>query len=103
VNIFRFEKTLYAIDEFTKQVLGERFATPIVPNMHRVFQDTDYKTPLIFILSPGADPLMNILKFSKEMNIAQEAFTMISLGQGQGVVAEKAIQDNIKTGGWVLL
>ncbi len=91
VNIFRFEKTLYAIDEFTKQTLGERFATPQVPTMHQVFKDTDHKTPLIFILSPGADPLMNLLKFAREKNVPQESFTMISLGQGQGVVAEKAI------------
>lgn len=70
MNIFRFEKTLYAIDEFVKNVLGERFSTPIVPTMDKVFADTDYKTPLIFILSPGADPMMSLLKFSKDMNIS---------------------------------
>jgi hypothetical protein len=38
--------------------------------MDKVFADTDYKTPLIFILSPGADPMMSLLKFSKDMNIS---------------------------------
>jgi len=61
INIFRYEKTVYAIDEFVRDVLGERFSTPIVPTMDNVFKDTDYKTPLIFILSAGADPMMNLL------------------------------------------
>ena len=29
--------------------------------MDQVYNDIDYKTPLIFILSPGADPMMNLL------------------------------------------
>ena len=29
--------------------------------MEEVYMDTDYKTPLIFILSPGADPLVNLI------------------------------------------
>jgi len=61
INIFRYEKTVYAIDEFVRVVLGERFSTPIVPTMDNVFKDTDFKTPLIFILSAGADPMMNLL------------------------------------------
>ncbi len=61
INIFRYEKTVYAIDEFIRTSLGERFSSPIVPTMDIVYNDTDYKTPLIFILSPGADPLLNLL------------------------------------------
>lgn len=51
------------MDEFIRNNLGDSFATPIVPTMESVYSDTDYKTPLIFILSPGADPLLNILVF----------------------------------------
>ena len=29
--------------------------------MEDVFKDTDFKTPLIFILSPGADPMVTII------------------------------------------
>ena len=50
--------------------MGERFSTPIVPTMEIVYQDTDYKTPLIFILSAGADPMLSLLRFSKDMKIS---------------------------------
>jgi len=38
--------------------------------MDDVFKDTDYRTPLIFILSQGADPLLGLLRFAKEMKIS---------------------------------
>jgi len=33
--------------------------------MEAVYLDTDYKTPMIFILSTGADPTNQLLKFAK--------------------------------------
>jgi dynein heavy chain, axonemal len=41
--------------------MGEEFVNPVNSPLEEVFNDTDYKTPLIFILSPGADPLMNLM------------------------------------------
>lgn len=37
--------------------MGNKFASNIASTLEEVFLDTDYKTPLIFILSSGADPL----------------------------------------------
>ena len=39
INIFRYEKTVYAIDEFIRTSLGERFSSPIVPTMDIVYND----------------------------------------------------------------
>lgn len=49
--------------------------------MEVVFADTDVKTPLIFVLSAGADPTTQLLKFAKEMKLEEKCF-VISLGQG---------------------
>ena len=85
INIFRYEKTVYAIDEFIRINLGERFSQPIVPTMDVVFNDTDYKTPLIFILSPGADPMLNLLVaffnlaiFQRKKNIPRKVYHNIT-------------------------
>jgi len=48
--------------------------------MEEVYKDTDHKTPLIFILSQGADPLLNLLRFSKDMKIPPEKLSVLSLG-----------------------
>jgi len=47
--------------------------------------------PLIFLLSVGADPLQNLLRMAKEKGKKSEDVSIISLGQGQGPPAIKAI------------
>jgi len=45
-----------------------------------VFKDCDYKTPMIFVLSPGSDPLEAIQTFA---NSKKKKLMPISLGQGK--------------------
>jgi hypothetical protein len=49
------------------------------------------KIPLTFILSVGADPLQNLLRLARENGKKNEEISIISLGQGQGPPALKAI------------
>lgn len=66
------------------------------------YKDSQPHIPLIFILSPGVDPLMHLYKLAKEQNMSDKIYT-ISLGQGQGPIALRMIQDAIANGGWVVL
>ena len=59
--------------------------------MQEVFIDTMKKMPLTFVLSVGADPLQNLLRLAKEKSKKNEDVSIISLGQGQGPPALKAI------------
>ena len=47
----------------------------------RCFQDSTCLTPLIFVLSPGSDPMSGLLKYADSLKVKVES---ISLGQGQG-------------------
>ena len=62
--------------------------------------DSDERTPIIFILSPGADPIQALFKLAKENDRILE---VISLGQGQGRKAELMIEKAQKEELWVLL
>lgn len=58
--------------------------------MRDLWKDSDNRTPIIFVLSPGADPTAALLKFNAELiksgiNIELQ---IISLGQGQGGPAQ---------------
>ena len=59
--------------------------------------------PLIFILSSGSDPVNDFKRFAEEMNMVGQKSASISLGQGQGIKAEKLIKEYSQRGGWVLL
>ena len=53
------------------------------PKFSEVFKDCDHKTPMIFVLSSGSDPLQNLQRFSDE-----KKKTMIAISLGQSKHAE---------------
>nr|CAD7425677.1 unnamed protein product [Timema monikensis] len=59
-------------------------------------------TPLVFVLSTGSDPFGGFQRFALEMGF-KERVQSISLGQGQGPVAEKMIKLGASRGDWVFL
>lgn len=61
--------------------------------MDILYNDIDVDIPLIFVLTVGADPTALLLKFVYEKKM-EDKFHSISLGQGQGVKAEKLIKQS---------
>ena len=102
LKCFREEKLVFALQNFVRDQLGKTYISPPPFNLESVFKDTSFKTPIIFILSTGADPTSVFLRFAKQMNY-DDRLHVISLGQGQGPVAARLIEQAVKTGDWVLL
>ena len=57
-------------------------------------------TPIFFILSPGVNPLKDVETLGKQLGYtsADKNFHIVSLGQGQEVVAESAMNRGAKEG-----
>jgi len=51
---------LPAVSNFVSGKIGEQFTTPPLTELAAVFKDSSANTPLIFVLSPGADPLTSL-------------------------------------------
>jgi len=66
------------------EVLGAQYVEPQPFNLGAIFAESSASSPLVFILSPGSDPLSDLLKFADSSNTRVES---VSLGQGQGPVA----------------
>lgn len=97
---FRPDKIIPGVTNYVSAIMGEKYVAPIPFNLEPCFKESDACTPLLFILSPGSDPMANLLRFADQEKVKVEA---VSLGQGQGPVAMKWIEEGIKDGFWVVL
>eukprot|EP00731_Ephydatia_muelleri_P001617 Em0001g1617a len=102
VKAFREEKVVFAAVDFVAENLGQQFVESPAVTLPTLYNDMSKNTPLVFILSTGSDPMSSFLRFAKEMNYSDRIHS-ISLGQGQGPVAEKMIEAAVKNGDWVFL
>ena len=94
------DKIGLAVQQYVVEVQGDKFVKPPPFILADSFVDSDNVTPLVFILSAGSDPMAAIVKYGNDVGAERGS---ISLGQGQGVKAEKMIDRAYKDGSWVIL
>ncbi|XP_022090689.1 dynein heavy chain 6, axonemal-like isoform X2 [Acanthaster planci] len=102
VKSFMEEKVVFAVTDFVHENLGKVFVESPAVDLATLFEDMTPTTPLVFILSTGSDPMGAFQRFAKERGF-MERIQAISLGQGQGPVAEKMMESAAKSGDWVFL
>jgi dynein heavy chain len=96
------DKISLAVQNYIVEKLGKEFIEPPTFNLAKSFKDSSVTIPLIFVLSPGSDPVADFIRFAEEMNMSKK-LESISLGKGQDKKAESMISDAATRGGWVLL
>ncbi|KAF2878695.1 hypothetical protein ILUMI_27474 [Ignelater luminosus] len=102
LKTLREEKLVFAITEYVRTKLGQTFVESPQVSLQILYQDISNATPLVFVLSTGSDPFGAFQRFATDMGY-RERIQAISLGQGQGPVAEKLIETGKVRGDWVFL
>nr|XP_025044359.1 dynein heavy chain 12, axonemal isoform X2 [Pelodiscus sinensis] len=103
LRCLRSDKISPAITIFVTDKLGKKFVEPPPFDLTKSYSDSNSTVPLVFVLSPGADPMSSLLKFANDKNMVGNKFQAISLGQGQGPIATKMIREGMEEGTWVCL
>lgn len=100
MKLVRPDKIVPMVQEYVIQSLGQKFVDIPAFDIEGVYEESDYSKPLIFVLTPGVDPFNMLNQFAMKKGIS---LSPISLGQGQGDFALKAINEASDRGAWVVL
>ncbi|OON14263.1 ATPase family protein [Opisthorchis viverrini] len=102
VRSLRPDRVAFCATSFITSNLGSRFVEPPVLDMKQVVEDSNTRTPLIFVLSTGVDPTSGLLQLAENCGMGKK-FNALSLGQGQSPIATRLVQEGVHDGNWVFL
>ncbi|KAL0028415.1 hypothetical protein WJX77_005025 [Trebouxia sp. C0004] len=104
LKVMREDKLLLGCQRYIGDTLGAAFTQGQPWTLDGMLLDTTALTPIIFILTSGADPTAMLQRFGEKQGMKPgERLHMVSLGQGQGPVAETLVALATAEGDWVCL
>ncbi|GAB1297122.1 Dynein axonemal heavy chain 17 [Apodemus speciosus] len=110
VRCMRPDRMTYAVKwkgtrNFVEEKMGSKFVEGRSVEFSKSYEESSPSTPIFFILSPGVDPLKDVEALGKKLGFTIDNGKLhnVSLGQGQEVVAENALDVAAEKGHWVIL
>ncbi|XP_016337659.1 dynein heavy chain 11, axonemal [Sinocyclocheilus anshuiensis] len=105
LRAFRPDRMTYALRNFIEDSLGSKYVDVSRMELEKCFEECNPSTPVFFILSPGVNPIKDVETLGLKLGFTTDQGNLhnVSLGQGQEIVAERALETAAKKGHWVIL
>ncbi|NXE57526.1 DYH17 protein, partial [Casuarius casuarius] len=105
LRCMRPDRMTYAVRNFVEEKMGSKFVEGRSIEFSKSYEESSPSTAIFFILSPGVDPLKDVEALGRKLNftIDNGKIHNVSLGQGQEIVAENALDVASAQGHWVIL
>ncbi|XP_037871312.1 dynein axonemal heavy chain 1 isoform X2 [Bombyx mori] len=106
LKCIRPDKMIPGLQEYVSAARGARYVEARGgggrAGLAALLADSSPRAPLVLVLSSGTDPAADLMQFADKMKMGKR-FESISLGQGQGPIAENMIRLGCDFGNWVFL
>ena len=102
LRCFRVDRVNLCIRTFIVHIMGDRFVQPPAINFLEVWRLSTPSSPIVCIISPGADPASDIRELAQKMDMSNR-LKRVALGQGQGEIARSYVEGAVTKGQWVIL
>ena len=104
LRCFRVDRVTVGVTKYVMAKMAEKYVLPPVLDYARIYDQSTALTPVIFVLSPGADPAFDVFKLGEEMGYKPGAkLKYMALGQGMGPKAQEFIETGSARGLWIML
>lgn len=103
-QVCREELFMAAARQYITAQLGPAFIDPPFPSLSEIYLSSSPYSPIIFLMAQGADAIAELVRYAAvEGRLVGKGLQVVSLGQGQGPVAEALVHVAMKSGDWVCL
>jgi dynein heavy chain len=102
VRALREDRTMVTADMFIADVLGPEYIKPVTDQITSIYEESNPNTPVLYLLTAGADPTANIEELCRKKKLPHQP-SVTSMGEGQEVEAQAAIETGFVNGQWVIL
>eukprot|EP00966_Prymnesium_polylepis_P031829 740566-Prymnesium_polylepis.1 len=65
LRVIRLDKLVAMISRYVANDIGQKYIEPPPFDLEGSYKDSSSTSPLVFILSPGVDPMLSLLKFAE--------------------------------------
>ena len=105
LRAMRPDRLVTALSAFVGNYLGRDYIVAKPFDMALTYKESSRNTPTFFVLFPGVDPTVWVEALGNKLGFTSEngRFLNISMGQGQELPAEKALNNYAQHGGWLML
>ncbi|KAJ3039942.1 Dynein heavy chain 10, axonemal [Rhizophlyctis rosea] len=103
LRCFRTDRVYNAVTNYVIKNMGEKYVMPPVVNFQNIFEQSTPTSPVVFILSPGADPQSDLQKLAEALGFGGNRLKFLSLGQGQAPIALQLLETAVSRGQWLML
>ena len=104
LRCFRPDRITIAAQSYIMDKMGsDKYVQPPVLDYEKVFNGSSAMSPVIFVLSPGADPIFDLMKLGDKLGFSGPRFKNRALGQGQEGPAKHDVETGATRGQWIML
>jgi dynein heavy chain, axonemal len=96
VRSLREDRTGVACAQFVENQLGKRFTDPVADQVADIYDESDCRKPVLYLLTAGSDPTATIQDLAKKKK--KFPTDNVSMGEGQEVVAWEKMKNGFLAG-----
>ena len=104
IRCFRPDRITIVAQNYIIEMMGsDKYVQPPVLDYQKIYSQSSAQFPVVFVLSPGADPIFDLMKVADKEGFGGPKFKNRALGQGQELLAQHDVETGATRGQWVML